>query len=239
MVTLLHIVDSQSEVETVTRQLNVVAEDSLRKYNYKPEVLVVKGDIFVTIKAVAEKLDSPFIFMGTHGIQGMQKITGSWAHKIIGGASCPFIVVQKPPQDNHLENIVFPIMFKKGDNQKVSWVIYLNQFYKFKLTVYVQKSENDTLKAQIYSNLVHTKTVLDKYKIEYTVVTGKGTKDFADEVSEYANSINADAIIVGTEKKYDMTEYIFSAGEERVIANKYGISVITVHTNKGVLKGFN
>lgn len=65
------------------------------------------------------------------------------------------------------------------------------------------------------------------------------TKDFADEVSEYANSINADAIIVGTEKKYDMTEYIFSAGEERVIANKYGISVITVHPNKGVLKGFN
>ena len=73
MVTILNIVDSKDDIENATRQLNIVAEDAQKKYNFKPEVLAVEGDIFTTIKDVANQLNSPFVFMGTHGIKGLQK----------------------------------------------------------------------------------------------------------------------------------------------------------------------
>lgn len=239
MVTILNIVDSKDDIENATRQLNIVAEDAQKKYNFKPEVLAVEGDIFTTIKNVANQLNSPFVFMGTHGIKGLQKITGSWALKVIEGSNCPFIVVQRPPQDEHFGDIVCPVEYKKEDKQKVGWAVYLNKFFKSKIYLYVQKSNDANLKRQIYSNLVHMKSVLDQHKIEYTEVEGAGKDDFAEEVIEYAHAINANAILVSTYKELDWADYMFGANEQKIIGNKYGISAITVLPNPGRLKGFN
>lgn len=238
-VTLLNIVDDEKDIDNVMGQLKIVADDAQKKYQFKVEYLAVKGDIFSTIKEVANKLMCPFVFMGTHGMKGLQKITGSWALKVIEGSNCPFIVVQRPPRNEHFGDIVFPVMYKKGDKQKVGWAVYLNKFFKSKIYLYIQKSSDPTLKAQIYSNLVHVRSILDQNEIEYVEVTGSGSDDFSDEVIEYANAINANAIIVATEKELGFTDYMFSAGEQKVIGNKYGISVITVHPNPGKLKGFN
>ncbi|MBQ4216216.1 MAG: hypothetical protein II663_08085, partial [Bacteroidales bacterium] len=177
--------------------------------------------------------------MGTHGIKGLQKITGSWALKVIEGSNCPFIVVQRPPRDEHFEDIVCTVEYKKEDKQKVGWAVYLNKFFKSKIYLYVQKSSDSNLKRQIYSNLVHVKSILDQNKIEYTEVEGAGKDDFAEEVIEYANSINANAILVSTYKELDWADYMFGANEQKIIGNKYGISAITVLPNAGKLKGFN
>jgi len=72
-VVLLNIVDDDKEIENVSNQLNIVVEDALKKYNFKPDYLVKEGSIFTTIKEVANELDALFVFMGTHGIKGLQK----------------------------------------------------------------------------------------------------------------------------------------------------------------------
>lgn len=238
-VTLLNIVNDEKDIEKANAQLKIVADDAQKKYNFKPEYLAVEGDIFSTIKEVAHKLNCPFVFMGTHGMKGLQKITGSWALKVIEGSNCPFIVVQRPPRDEHFEDIVCPIDYKKEDKQKVSWAVYMNKFFKSKFYLYVQKSNDASLKRQIYSNLVHVKSVLDQNNIEYIEVEGSGKDDFADEVIEYANTMNANAILVTTSKELDLADYMFGATEQKIIGNKYGISAITVLPNAGKLKGFN
>ena len=58
-----------------------------------------EGEIFTTIADVAEELNASLIFLGTHGKVGMQKLTGSWALKVIIKSKVPFIVVQDPPPD--------------------------------------------------------------------------------------------------------------------------------------------
>ena len=239
MVTLLHIVDDEKDVSNAMAQLKVVADDAEKKYNFKPEVLAVKGDILSTIKEVAHDLNCPFVFMGTHGMKGLQKITGSWALKVIEGSNCPFIVVQRPPRDEHFEDIVCSIGYRKEDKQKVSWAVYMNKYFKSNFHLYVQKSNDSKLKLQIYSNLVHVKSVLDQNKIEYSVVEGAGSNDFADEVIEYANKMNANAILVSTSKELDFSDYMFGAIEQKIIGNKYGISAITVLPSAGRLTGFN
>lgn len=237
-VILLNIVDDAKEIESVNSQLTIVAEDAEKKYGFKPDFLVKEGSIFTTIKEVANELEALFVFMGTHGIKGIQKITGSWALKVIDGAKMPFIVIQRPPQDEHFENIVCPIDYKKEDKQKIVWAVYLNKLYKSKIFLYVQKSSDPKLKKQINSNLVFVKTVLEQNKIEYETIEAEESRDFSEQVINFSDSINANAILISTLAQLDIASYMFGATEQKIIANKHGISVITVYPRDVKLKGF-
>jgi len=235
-VSLLHIIDKDAtEIES---RIKIVVDDAEKKYGFRPDYILQEGSIFSAITDVANSLDALFVFMGTHGIKGMQKITGSWALKVIEGSKMPFIVVQRPPKDEHFENIVFPIDYKKEDKQKVVWAVYLNKYFKSKIFLYIQKSSDANLKKQIHSNSVFTKNVLDKNKIEYIQVEDDGKKDFSDNVIEYADSINANAILITTSRKLDITDYMFGATEQKIIANKKLISVITVFPKEGRYASF-
>ncbi|MFO7869527.1 MAG: universal stress protein [Bacteroidales bacterium] len=238
-VSLLHIVEREREIEEAERRLEIVIEDAERKYDFKPEAIVKEGSIFTTITDVANSLEAVFVFMGTHGIKGVQKLTGSWALKVIEGSKMPFIVVQRPPKDEHFENIMFPIDYKKEDKQKVVWAIYLNKYFKSKIYLYVQKATDPALKKNIYSNLVYAKSVLEKNKIEYVQVDDEGKKDFSENVVDYADSINANAILITTLRKLEITDYMFGATEQKIIANKKMISVITVFPKEGKYAGFS
>ncbi len=44
-----------------------------------------------------ERNHALMVIMGTHGIKGLQKYTGSWALKVIIGSSVPFLVIQDKP----------------------------------------------------------------------------------------------------------------------------------------------
>lgn len=237
-VLLLNIVDSESDVENIERQLNIVLEDVERKYNFKPTFMVKVGSIFSTISEIANEMEALFVFMGTHGMKGMQKITGSWALKVIEGAKMPFVVVQRPPRDEQFENIVFPIDYKKEGKQKVAWALYLNKLYKSKFFLYVQNSSDAKIKSQVYSNLVYTKSILDQNGVEYEQVDAPDNKAYADQVINFAEKISANAIVITVHRQLDITDYMFGAEEQKIIANKALISVITVFPKEAKLGGF-
>jgi nucleotide-binding universal stress UspA family protein len=99
---LLHIVDSnikpKAEGEKKTL-LKHAAEENSRKYDFSISAEVVRGSIFNSIAEYANDKEASLVVMGTHGMVGMQKITGSWALKVIVKAKAPFIIVQEPPAD--------------------------------------------------------------------------------------------------------------------------------------------
>ena len=92
-----------------------------------------EGSIFSVISDIIDESEASFAVMGTHGIKGMQKFTGSWALKVIAGSKAPFIVVQGPPLSNKgFENIVFPVDFKFSAKEKLVWAGFMSKFYKSK-----------------------------------------------------------------------------------------------------------
>ncbi|MDR2962712.1 MAG: universal stress protein [Bacteroidales bacterium] len=237
-VLLLNIVDAESDIDNIERQFNIVVEDVEHKYGYRPTYLVKVGSIFTTIAETANEMDAHLVFMGTHGMKGLQKITGSWALKVIEGAKMPFVVVQRPPREEQYENIVFPVDYKKEGKQKVSWALYLNRLYKSKFFLYVQNSTDPKLKQQVYSNLVYTKSILDQNEVEYEEVTAPDNKDFSDQVIDYSEKLNANAILITVPRLLDIADYMFGAEEQKIIANKALISVITVFPKEAKLGGF-
>ena len=94
---LLHIVEKKldaSKKEELTGKLTEIAEKTERIYNVKVDTFIMQGSIFSAISKYVTDIKANLVIMGTHGMKGMQKLTGSWALKVISGSKVPFIVIR-------------------------------------------------------------------------------------------------------------------------------------------------
>jgi nucleotide-binding universal stress UspA family protein len=97
---LLHIVNKEATEEQekeALKKLEKQAGEILQKYQIQVQPVVRKGSIFNVISDYASEVKAALVVMGTHGVTGTQKITGSWALKVIIGSKVPFLVVQEKP----------------------------------------------------------------------------------------------------------------------------------------------
>jgi len=228
-ITLLNVVKNSSEIEEVEKKLETVADVAHKKFKIKPQFIVKEGNIFSTITEVANEQDAELVIMGTHGIKGMQKFTGSWALKVIAGTKIPFVVVQAPPSSKPLENIVFPINFKTEDKEKLAWAYYLSKLYKTRIRICKPDVSDSLLKKKITQNLIFTKKYLDDRNIDYDITTVEGIETLSDATLKFAKKIESDLILIVTTKEPTLQDFILGADEQKIIANKEKIPVMCVN----------
>lgn len=234
-IALIHIVKKEKEIEEGTTKLNHVCDEAFKKFQIRPTAIVKVGDIFTTIGEVASEIDANLVLMGTHGIRGMQKLTGSWALKVIVSSKVPFVVVQAPPINEKYQNIVFPVDFKSESREKLNWVNYLAKYYNLKVRIIRPNVTNEDTKKMINNNILFAKKIMDAKGIDYDIATAEGS-DFAEETIKYAQKINADLILVMTTKDIGVQDFMFGAPEQKIIANMAKIAVMCVNPREDLKK---
>jgi len=229
---LLHIIESgargkaEGEKKTLLRH---VADDNSKKYNLKITSQVAKGTIFTSIAEFVNSAEASLVVMGTHGMKGMQKLTGSWALKVIVKSKAPFIVVQEPPADqNRYHNIVFPIDFRVENKEKMGMAIYMGKYFDSKVHILKTDTTDRSLKTKINRNLNFAVKYLIQNNIEYEIHEVPHGK-MAQHTIDFAQKINADLILIVTTKNISFADYILGASEQYIIANSSKIPVCCVN----------
>ena len=229
---LLHIIESgargkaEGEKKTLLRH---VADDSSKKYNLKITSQIAKGTIFTSIAEFVNSTEASLVVMGTHGMKGMQKLTGSWALKVIVKSKVPFIVVQEPPADqNRYHNIVFPIDFRIENKEKMGMAIYMGKYFDSKIHILKTDTSDRSLKTKINRNLNFAVKYLIQNNIEYEIHEVPHGK-MAQHTIDFAQKINADLILIVTTKNISFADYILGASEQFIIANSSKIPVCCVN----------
>jgi nucleotide-binding universal stress UspA family protein len=231
-ISLLHIVDPginlKEEAEKLTL-LKYVAEENSKKYNIPISYHLSKGSIFYAIAEFVNESGASLVVMGTHGMQGMQKFTGSWALKVIVKSKIPFIVVQDPPVDQErYHNIVFPVDFRNENKEKIKMAIFMGKYFDSKIHMLVAISTDLALKRKTNSNLNFAIKYFMQNNIDYEihqVVKGK----FAQQTIDFAEKINADLLLILTTKNITLADYVLGASEQYIIANSSRIPVCCVN----------
>ncbi len=234
-VALLHIVKKSKEIEESTSKLQEIAEKATNEHGVQIKAFVREGTIFETINQVSEEVDSALAIMGTHGMKGMQKITGSWALKVIVGSKVPFLVVQQPPVTDKLEKIVFPIEFKHEDKEKLRWANYLNKFYKVKILIVTHEVSDLSLKRRTDANIAFAKKYLENKKIDYNIDI-LPPKEFSKAVINYAKEQEAQLVLIMTTPNPSITDYAFGAVEQKLIANEAKVTIMCVNPRQDLTK---
>lgn len=237
---LLHIVDSgikpQAEGEKLAL-LRKVADDNAKKYNMVIIAAIEKGTIFTAIGDFVNQKDIKpedqkeisLVVMGTHGMKGMQKLTGSWALKVIVKSQVPFIVVQDPPVDQErYHNIVVPVDFRTENKEKTKMAIFMGKYFDSKMHILVTISNDPSLMKKTKVNLNFAIKYLIQNNIEYQIhEVPRG--NFAQQTIDFAQKINADLILIVTTKNITFADYMVGASEQYIIANSSKIPVCCVN----------
>ena len=229
---LLHIVDSgitprgYAEKNSLLKRL---VEENGKKYNYHIIYHISKGSIFTAISDYANEKEASLVVMGTHGMKGMQKLTGSWALKVIVKSKIPFIVVQDPPADQErYHNIVFPVDFRGENKEKIKMAIFMGKYFESKIHMLVSVSTDRNILKKTKVNLNFAIKYLMQNNIEYEIHDmPKGNA--AEQTIEFAQKINADLILIVTTKNITFADYIIGASEQQIIANSSRIPVCCVN----------
>jgi nucleotide-binding universal stress UspA family protein len=232
-ITLLHIIGKQTELLSAKEKLDKIATETSQASGLKINVLIREGNIFDKIGAIASEIDAMLIIMGTHGIKGIQHITGSHANKVITHSKVPFIVVQEKGIKKGYDEIVLPLDFDKETKQKIKLTIEIAKAFNSKIFIITPKQNDEFLRNATNRNLAFTKHSLEKNNIAYEVTVADVRNSFTKEIIKYAGYINADLIvIVKSEDVSLLPEFMGSSDDQLLITNSPQIPVLCVNAVK-------
>lgn len=223
---LLHIVSDSFRVsDAKTKMLDFI---NCRSSEVSIVPAVEVGNIFETISEYVNKLRPELVVLGTHGIVGMQKFSGSWALKVIVGTKVPVLVISNAPQKKSYDKVVFPITFKKENKELISLAILFNKLFSSKIYLFVQDVNDSFFLQQVNNNILFATKQLSSRNVKFEIKRGSGNH-FEEIVEVFSRGIEADMILCTTTKNINNFDYMFGATEQKLLANDSGIPVMCIN----------
>jgi len=228
-IVLLHVVKTLKKGEEALVELNKDIEKYSSQYGVELSPLVLEGNLFTVISDYASENNVSMVVMGTHGIKGMQKFTGSYALKVIVGSKIPFIVVQEPPTKKEIfKDVVFPLDYRTEAKQKLQWALWLVKYFDVKINIIIPTIKDKSLNTKLMGNVHFAEKILDKYNCVYELHKIEGSNS-AEESIAFAQKVDADMILIMTTKGIGLTDYVLGPQEQYIIANTAKIPVMVVN----------
>jgi nucleotide-binding universal stress UspA family protein len=227
---LLHVVSKQKEINAAEKKLNAII--SALSSEVKVIASVRLGNIFEDIGDFASEHHAELIFMGTHGTQGWQHLTGMNALKVITHSSVPFVIVQeKTPKETGYDDIVVPLDLNKETKQKLAIVANIAKYFKSRVHVLTPDESDEFLKKQVKANILFAKKYFEEREIDVTTTVIEGS--FDKTVVSHAKEIGADLIAIMNLNKNNIFGTLFSNNEEFVITNDAQIPALIMNPIEG------
>ena len=231
-VSLLHVIDKVTksalkkegkDIESINEQLKKLADQTEKEYGIKVETIAKEGNIFTTIADVAKDIGANLIYLGTHGKVGMQKLTGSYALKVITSSQVPVIVSQKRYFEKPYNDIVLPITSDSGPWEKTKWAAYIAK--QFNARIHIMGLDNDEIDDATVLITNHFKA----NEVDFIVKKATGTSSFTKQVVDYATSINAGLIMIMTNPEKGFGSFFLGSYDEDIIFNPSQIPVMCIN----------
>ncbi len=226
---LIHIVKSDNQIEEATTRLKKEIERLKEEYQIDLDPVVLAGNLFKEVSDYASNNNVSIVIMGTHGIHGIQKITGSWALKVIVGSKIPFIVIQDPPSKREIfKDVVFPLDFKKEGKEKVNWALFLAKYFDVKIHIVAPNLKDSSLQKKLRININFAEKIFENHNVKYEFYKSDASR-IGEETIDHAKNIDADIVLIMTTKGIGFTDYMLGAKEQYIIANDQRIPVMCVN----------
>lgn len=240
-VRLLHIVNKDTKsklkkagesLDDLNAKMKAEVEGLKSNFGVKADFHLREGSIFSTIGEVAEEVGARLLVMGTHGVVGMQHITGAWAVKVITSSPVPVIIVQKKKISDHgYKTIVFPIDASRETKQKVIHTISLAKNFGSEVKLFASHESDEFLVNARNNNIAWAENMFKKNGVDYSVehASSKGG-NHAKQTIKYASQVNADLIVILTDDgEVSVSEFVLGPDHEKVINNDAQIATMCVN----------
>ena len=226
---LLNIIKKEDQLTESSSKLDGAASRLKDELMIPVRGIIREGTIFKTINEVVDELKSLVVVMGTHGMKGMQKLTGSWALKVIVGCHVPYLIVQENPKYNSPANVLFPVDYQLESKEKLKWVSMLSYLSSIKIVLFAQQGNGPMYDNPTKANMNFCKRYLEEREIPYETIWVDQKGSFYELSLKYAEENHVDCIMITTTRDIGSADYILGAYEQSIIANEAHIPVFVVN----------
>ena len=233
-VILLNVVKEKNDISNATAKL-ADEEKWAKSINENIEVrsIVRVGNIFDDIGDAASELGVSMIFMGTHGASGWQKITGSYALKVITNSSVPFIVVQDQlMNDTGYDSIVVPLDLNNETKQKLEMVANIAHYFDSEVHLITPNESDEFLSNKLKANRIWAAKYLKGKKVKFTTQIVDEGDNLLEGVFKLSAKVEADLIAIMNLQKNSLMGILGSSYQQEIIANKAKIPVLCLNPLK-------
>ena len=195
-VMLLSLVDNRAKVPGVEQKLRDIVAQRTVPANVEVSYLVRQGDIFTDISKIANEKHAQLIIMGTHGLRGFQKLTGSHAMKVITSADVPFLIVQEGTKHVEIKNIVVPIDLTKESLQIVNAAGDLARMFDATVHVIGERHNDEGLSQQTKNRVLLIRNKYDEKGAKCEVHLLKNGGSYSKKIMQYVNEVGINLIAI-------------------------------------------
>jgi nucleotide-binding universal stress UspA family protein len=226
---------SQFIYRDILKTLEKDAERITQSQKVKTGFLIKEGTIFDHIGKAAEEVGANLMVMGTHGIKGVQHITGSYAARVIHNTPVPVIVVQKKSNYQPIKNITVYLDLTKDSEALENWASHYSKVFKANVHLVVSEEMREMVKMNTEHSLIKMEKIFKEHNINYTVKSFSSERgEFIKNLLQHAAETRSDLIMI--EQKLDIDKYIIGKDEQDIMFNSHQIPVFIVNpsTNPSV-----
>ena len=236
-VILLNVVKDKSDIPAATTKLKK-EEKWAKTVNDQIDVrsIVRVGNIFDDIGDAASELGVSLIIMGTHGASGWQKITGSYALKVITNSSVPFIVVQDQlMNDTGYDSIVVPLDLNNETKQKLEMVASIAHYFDSEVHLITPNESDEFLSNKLKANRIWAAKYLKGKNVKFTTQIVDDGDNLLEGVFKLSKKVEADLIAIMNLQKNSLMGVLGSSYQQEIIANKAKVPVLCLNPLKSTI----
>lgn len=236
-VMLLHVIDSNTKAylkkegkghEIIESKLDALAAMVKKEIDVDIALMTREGDIFTAISEAAVEIGANLVYLGTHGKSGMQKLTGSFALRVVTSSPSPVIVVQKRKFEKSYKEIVMPITSEAGPWEKTQWAVFIAKEFGARIHLVMVNNAPDEVKDAATKLMGY----FDKNGVEYMKAEVEKGGNFSGQVIDYATAKNADMMMIMTNPNAGFTSFLLGSYDEQIMFNTSQIPVMCINPRK-------
>lgn len=225
---LLHIVDDKNIYKERERELNNYVDSLNLQDGVTVSGHVVIGDVFADIGKIAEYHGADLVVMGTHGVDGLQKIFGSHSIKIITHSLVPFVVVQENSDMQGIHKIVMPVSLDSESIQVLRVAVHLSKLYDAEIHLIGRHQDDELIRTKVNVNIIVAKKFMMEHNVKHSFeIVDLPKSEFMDYLLEYCHKSGAD--LLAASYYNDSILPIFEKFVQHLIVNSYNIPVLCVN----------
>ena len=190
--------------------------------------MIMQGKVAPMLAAQAEKANATMIVIGTNGASGFEKYwMGSTAVRIVQEATCPVLSIREGFNfHKSLERILVPLNMSTNSRQKLPVAVKMAKAFGAHIYLLGQY-ENNSQAQTVGIYMKQAETFLQKQNVPYTSETMLA-KNLPEEALAYADTINADLIVISTEQEQVLSSLFIGTNAQQFVHHSL-IPILSVH----------
>ena len=225
---ILHLSPDKSKGMLMLKEMENLKANLVVPSGLTITTMVKVGDIFTDINRIAKEEKAQLIIMGTHGVRGLQRISGSYAMRLVMSAEVPFLIVQKNTEIVEISQIAVPIDLTKESLQIINIAGDIANILKAKVNVLAEEQSDEILNTRIKNRIgIVSKQYEDRdIKAEVCFLDHSGA--YGKKIMQFVNQNDVGLIALSYHSESLLPQ--FDSFAQNLITNKSALPVLIINS---------